>query len=80
MARHAAKLQAIPKWADPKKIKLVYEEALALYKSNGVKYHVDHVVPLISDLVCGLHWEGNLQIITASENRSKGNRHWPDMP
>jgi hypothetical protein len=80
VARHAAKLKAIPGWADLEKVKLMYEAARDLYKKNGVSYHVDHVVPLVSDLVCGLHWEGNLQIITASENRSKGNRHWPDMP
>jgi 5-methylcytosine-specific restriction endonuclease McrA len=74
MRRHAAKMRAVPAWADRKKIAIVYEKAVAM----GLE--VDHVVPLRSPIVCGLHvWE-NLQLLCESINIAKGNRHWPDMP
>lgn len=46
----------------------------------GVNLAVDHIVPLVSNLVCGLHHESNLQILTKEQNSSKGNRWWPNMP
>jgi hypothetical protein len=76
----ARKLQAIPKWANEHKIQEFYETAQGLNMLLGEWHHVDHIVPLKSKLVCGLHWEGNLQILTAKQNISKGNRWWPDMP
>ena len=76
----AAKSNAIPSWADFKKISAIYSDASEREKSTGESHHVDHIVPLQSDIVCGLHCEDNLQILTASENTAKGNRTWPDMP
>ena len=70
----AQKLKAIPRWADHKAIAQVYESA----RLAGM--HVDHIVPLVSPIVCGLHCEANLQLLTPHENWSKNNRHWPDMP
>lgn len=78
--RSAIKKQALPAWADLNKIKEFYTEAKVLTESLGIPHHVDHIVPLQSDIVCGLHWEGNLQILTQFENISKSNRIWPDMP
>jgi hypothetical protein len=77
--RKAAKLQAIPAWANLEAIKGMYLIA-AINREGGYDLHVDHIVPLISDIVCGLHCEANLQLMPASDNISKGNRHWPDMP
>lgn len=77
--RVAAKKQAIPGWADIKKTRAVYEEARRLTVETGIPHHVDHIVPLQSDRVCGLHWHGNLKAIPAFDNQSKKNRYWPDM-
>jgi hypothetical protein len=80
-SRHrAGKLQATPAWADWGLIDATYTMATAMTRLTGVKYHVDHIVPLRSKLVCGLHVGCNLQLLPAKENTSKGNRHWPDMP
>lgn len=78
--RDAAKLQAVPKWYDEKKVQAIYAKAAAKTKSTGIPHVVDHVCPLQSKLVCGLHWSGNLRVITAEKNMAKGNRTWPGMP
>jgi hypothetical protein len=72
--RRARVINAIPKWINNKNVSIIYANAEKL----GLE--VDHIVPLTSPKVCGLHWEGNLQLLTPTENRSKGNRYWEDMP
>lgn len=69
--RRAQKKQAIPKWANLKEIRKIYKKAKEL---NLV---VDHIIPLQSKLVCGLHVEHNLQLLTASENSIKHNKFTP---
>lgn len=78
--RTAAKNNAIPKWANKKEIIAIYKQAQELTKKTGVMHQVDHIVPIQSKLVSGLHVEHNLQVITISQNAAKGNRWWPDMP
>lgn len=77
--RRAQKLKATPKWANPKYIALFYEMARLEGERLGVEVHVDHIVPLKSPRVCGLHCEHNLQLLVASENLTKSNRVWPGM-
>lgn len=73
--RRASKLQATPAWANQEKIEEFYYTARMLGMHTGELYHVDHIIPLKSKLVCGLHWEANLQILTQADNLSKSNRH-----
>jgi hypothetical protein len=76
--RRASKLQATPPWIDLESVKAIYKQA-AEATINGIPTHVDHIVPLRSNVVCGLHCEANLQLLSSSNNASKGNRWWPDM-
>lgn len=78
--RRASKLQATPKRANKEYIALFYTLAKEAEIDAGTKIHVDHIVPLLGGIVCGLHNEFNLQLLPASENCSKNNRYWPDMP
>lgn len=79
-ARRASKKSATPPWGNEFFMDEIYDLAKRRTKVTGFKWHVDHIVPLQSKLVCGLHVEHNLQVIPASENLSKHNRLWPDMP
>jgi len=78
--RRAARKRAIPSWADEKKMRPYYAIASFLSAHFGVPWHVDHVVPLQSPLVCGLHTQINLTFMPAAWNQAKHNKHWPDMP
>lgn len=72
--RRAKILRATPPWANRIGIDKIYRQAKEIEKKDGVKRHVDHEIPLHHELVCGLHVEENLRIVTATENVRKGNR------
>lgn len=65
---------ATPGWADPAAIKRIYAEAKRMSLETGIRYEVDHIVPLKSPLVCGLHCEDNLRVLHYAENHAKGNK------
>lgn len=64
--RRVSEKQARPKWANLNKIR-------EIYKNCPEGYVVDHIVPLNSNFVCGLHVEHNLQYLTSLENSIKNN-------
>lgn len=72
--READKIKAMPVWADRDRILEIYCQA----RASGLS--VDHIVPLRSPIVCGLHVEHNLDLIPAYDNAVKRNCFWPDMP
>jgi hypothetical protein len=78
--RRATKKNATPKWLSKKDksiIKAIYQEAADLTEQTGQQHHVDHIIPLKHDLVCGLHVPWNLRPVLGSENSSKCNRFNP---
>lgn len=78
-AERRAAMQS-PAWADKEAIRQFYAEAAMLSRERNVPHEVDHIVPLRSPIVCGLHCEFNLRVVTMEENRKKSNLFWPDMP
>lgn len=79
--RRANQLSATPVWSDKNYVDGMYSICGIMNAVRGAgTYSVDHIVPLKSKLVCGLHAHTNLTIMLTSANKSKNNRHWPDMP
>ena len=79
--RRRAEIQARTLWGDlyAKEMRAVWNEARRLTKTTGVRYAVDHIVPLHHPTVCGLHVPWNLRVVPYKENQAKSNRWWPDM-
>jgi len=68
-----------PRWANMDKIREIYRERDRLTDVTGEPYHVDHIVPVVSRWVCGLHVENNLRAIPARENHRKVNKFTPGV-
>ena len=75
--RRARKLMRTPNWlTDEHKAQIaeLYMEAQIATILTGEPYHVDHIVPLKGETVCGLHVPWNLQVLPGAENCSKNNQ------
>lgn len=75
-ARQAKKLLATPSWLTSHhwdQMKNVYIMAKKTAELAGFNCHVDHIVPLKGDDVCGLHVPWNLRVVSQSYNSKKSN-------
>lgn len=70
--RRAMMFAAMPAWVDQAALQAIYDQRAEMERSTGLRYEVDHIVPLAGKNVCGLHVPWNLRIILGEENRSKG--------
>jgi hypothetical protein len=80
-ARRRKHREATPSWLSRKQrseIRQLYQIAITNSRITGEQYVVDHICPLRSDVVCGLHVPWNLRIITQAENLQKSNSLPPD--
>ena len=74
----AKRYNALPSWYSQThhdQIIGIYEERDRITQATGVQHEVDHILPLNGDTVSGLHIPDNLQIITRTENKQKGNKY-----
>ena len=71
-ARRRARVQGAPQphsEIEKLMIRYRYQDARRLSKETGIEHHVDHIIPLAKG---GPHLPWNLQVITKTENLSKG--------
>jgi 5-methylcytosine-specific restriction endonuclease McrA len=76
-ARRRKHRRATPPWLTRRQkseIRQIYQIAITMSKTTGEQYVVDHIIPLRSDIVCGLHVPWNLRVMTQEENLKKSNK------
>jgi len=69
--RRALLKNQLPDNANLNLIQEFYIVAELKTKETGIPHEVDHIIPISKG---GLHHQNNLQVITRTENRSKGNK------
>jgi hypothetical protein len=76
-ARRRKHREATPPWLSRQQkgqIRELYKIAITMTKTTGEQYVVDHIIPLRSEVVCGLHVPWNLRVIPRQENLLKSNK------
>jgi hypothetical protein len=76
-ARRRKHREATPIWLTREQkgqIRELYKIAITMTKTTGEQYVVDHIIPLRSEVVCGLHVPWNLRVIPRQENLLKSNK------
>lgn len=75
-ARRRKHREATPPWLSRKQkseVRQLYKIAITMTQTTGEQYVVDHIWPLRSETVCGLHVPWNLRVVTQTENLKKSN-------
>lgn len=84
--RRSRKIENTHELFDPKIHNVYYHMRLRLEKCLGIKYHIDHILPLAKG---GYHHHLNLQVIPSDLNSRKNNNldfkhpslvHWTELP
>lgn len=69
--------EARPKWLTREQAKEINDKYIHMRDCRAVtgeEYHVDHIVPLKGENICGLHVPWNLQVLPAYINERKSNK------
>jgi hypothetical protein len=75
-ARRRKHREATPLWLTRRQkseTRQLYQIAITMTQTTGEQYVVDHIYPLRSEVVCGLHVPWNLRVVTQVENLKKSN-------
>jgi len=79
-ARYFGQLQkATPSWLPIDAFRVINRDMRAM-RAAGRNVHRDHIVPILSPIVCGLNVPWNLSLIDAGANIHKSNHFWPNHP
>lgn len=70
--------ESIPIWYEVNMVKQLYLKRNELNEKWSLNLQVDHIIPIISNTVCGLHCWANLQLLDSELNNSKNNNYQQD--